>query len=73
MFRLKFILIKQWLVFHSDLATMDANGRIRIVGRTKEIIIRGGANIYPREIEEILITHSLIHSAAVRVSVVNYI
>jgi acyl-CoA synthetase (AMP-forming)/AMP-acid ligase II len=44
---------------------MDVNGRIRIVGRTKEIIIRGGANIYPREIEEIVITHPLIHSAAV--------
>lgn len=44
---------------------MDSDGRIRIVGRTKEIIIRGGANIYPREIEEILITHPLIHSAAV--------
>ena len=49
----------------SDLATMDASGRVRIVGRTKELIIRGGANIYPREIEEVLITHPLIHTAAV--------
>lgn len=44
---------------------MDASGRVRIVGRTKELIIRGGANIYPREIEEVLITHPLIHTAAV--------
>lgn len=50
---------------HSDMATMDVNGRIRIVGRTKEIIIRGGANIYPREIEDTVITHPLVHSAAV--------
>ncbi|RWS20588.1 AMP-binding protein-like protein, partial [Leptotrombidium deliense] len=48
-----------------DLATMDANGCFRIVGRTKEIIIRGGINIYPREIEDVLITHPLIKNAAV--------
>ena len=34
------------------MATMDENGRIKLVGRTKEIIIRGGENIYPKEIEE---------------------
>lgn len=44
---------------------MDANGYIRIVGRTKEIIIRGGINIYPKEIEEVLITHPYIANAAV--------
>lgn len=37
-----------------DLATIDANGYIRIVGRLKEMLIRGGENIYPREIEEFL-------------------
>ncbi len=45
----------QWL--HSgDLATMDANGYCRITGRAKDVIIRGGENIYPREIEEFLYT-----------------
>ena len=40
-----------------DLATMDAEGYVNIVGRIKDMIIRGGENIYPREIEEYLYTH----------------
>jgi len=45
-----------WL--HSgDLATMDAQGYVNIVGRLKDMIIRGGENIYPRQIEEFLIRH----------------
>ncbi len=48
-----------WL--HSgDLATMNEQGYINIVGRLKEMIIRGGENIYPREIEEFLIRHPKI-------------
>src|SRR5215211_3143678 len=43
-----------------DLATMDANGYCKITGRLKEMIIRGGENIYPREIEEFLYTNPKI-------------
>jgi fatty-acyl-CoA synthase len=46
----------RWM--HSgDLATMDQDGYIRIVGRIKDMVIRGGENVYPREIEEFLYTH----------------
>jgi fatty-acyl-CoA synthase len=40
-----------------DLATMDSGGYLRIVGRIKDMVIRGGENIYPREIEEFLYSH----------------
>jgi fatty-acyl-CoA synthase len=40
-----------------DLATMDDNGYVNIVGRIKDMVIRGGENVYPREIEEFLHSH----------------
>jgi fatty-acyl-CoA synthase len=43
-----------------DLATIDAEGFCNIVGRLKDVVIRGGENIYPREIEEFLYTHPAI-------------
>ncbi len=43
-----------------DLATIDAEGFCNIVGRLKDMVIRGGENIYPREIEEFLYTHPAI-------------
>ncbi|WP_265443462.1 AMP-binding protein [Flexivirga meconopsidis] len=43
-----------------DLATMDDDGYVAIVGRIKDLVIRGGENIYPREIEEFLYTHPAI-------------
>lgn len=49
----------KWL-HTGDLAVMDENGYVRITGRLKDMIIRGGENIYPREIEEFLYTHPKI-------------
>jgi fatty-acyl-CoA synthase len=48
-----------------DLATMDEGGYVNIVGRIKDMIIRGGENIYPREIEEFLYTHPAVSDAQV--------
>lgn len=48
-----------------DLGTTDADGYIRIVDRKKDLIIRGGYNIYPREIEEVLYEHPAVSEAAV--------
>ncbi|MBT8058381.1 MAG: AMP-binding protein [Gammaproteobacteria bacterium] len=53
-----------WL--HSgDLGVMDEEGYVQVVGRLKDMIIRGGENIYPREIEEFLFTHPGIQDAKV--------
>lgn len=48
-----------------DLAVMDGDGYVRITGRIKDMVIRGGENIYPREIEEFLHTHPDIRDAQV--------
>ena len=48
-----------------DLATMDQDGYLNIVGRSKDMIIRGGENIYPREIEEFLYGHPEIRDVQV--------
>ena len=48
-----------------DLATMDEAGYFRITGRLKDMVIRGGENIYPREVEEFLYTHPKISDAQV--------
>lgn len=48
-----------------DLAMMDADGYVNIVGRSKDMVIRGGENIYPREIEEFLFSHPKIQDVQV--------
>ncbi len=48
-----------------DLAVMDADGYVNIVGRVKDMIIRGGENVYPREIEEFLYQHPAIQDVQV--------
>jgi len=53
-----------WL--HSgDIGIMDEEGYVRVVGRTKDMVIRGGENIYPREVEEFLYTHPKIQDVQV--------
>jgi fatty-acyl-CoA synthase len=48
-----------------DLATMDAEGYVAIVGRIKDMVIRGGENVYPREVEEFLYRHPKISDVQV--------
>ena len=48
-----------------DTAIMDAEGYVNIVGRIKDMIVRGGENVYPREIEEFLMTHPAIDAVQV--------
>jgi fatty-acyl-CoA synthase len=48
-----------------DLCSMDERGYCKIEGRLKDMIIRGGENIYPREIEELLFQHPLVGEVAV--------
>ena len=48
-----------------DLATMDAEGYVNIVGRIKDMVIRGGENVYPREVEEYLYRHPQVSDVQV--------
>ena len=56
-----------WWTFNllRDIGVLDENGYGRIVGRIKDMVIRGGENIYPREIEELLHTHPSVQEAQV--------
>ncbi|WP_258000318.1 long-chain-fatty-acid--CoA ligase [Bacillus sp. Marseille-P3661] len=56
---------EQGWYYTGDLATIDQKGYIRIVGRKKEMIIRGGYNIYPREVEEYFYTHPYVNNVAI--------
>jgi fatty-acyl-CoA synthase len=51
------VLDKDGWLYSGDLAVVDEHGYYKITGRAKDMIIRGGENIYPREIEEYLYTH----------------
>ncbi|MDQ0014465.1 fatty-acyl-CoA synthase [Variovorax boronicumulans] len=56
--------VEHWM-HTGDLATMDAEGYVNIVGRIKDLVIRGGENIYPREIEEFLYRHPKVQDVQV--------
>ena len=58
------VLRRGWM-HTGDLATIDAEGYVNVVGRIKDMVIRGGENVYPREIEEFLYTHPDIVDAQV--------
>ncbi|MDQ0971890.1 long-chain acyl-CoA synthetase [Neobacillus niacini] len=58
------VLIDSWL-HTGDMARMDGEGYVYIVDRKKDLIIRGGFNVYPRDIEEILNTHETVSEVAV--------
>lgn len=57
--------IKDGWLHSKDLAVMDEEGYVRILGRVDDMIIRGGENVYPREIEEFLYTHPQVKDVAV--------
>ncbi len=57
--------LKDGWLFTGDIATMDTDGYFTILDRAKDLIIAGGFNIYPREVEEVLFTHPAVAEAAV--------
>jgi fatty-acyl-CoA synthase len=57
--------LKNGWMHTGDLAAMDAEGYLNIVGRIKDMVIRGGENVYPREVEEFLYTHPDVVDAQV--------
>lgn len=56
-----------WLCAHRDTASLNSLGYCRIEGRLKDMIIRGGENIYPAEIEQFLHTHPKVQDVQVRI------
>jgi acyl-CoA synthetase (AMP-forming)/AMP-acid ligase II len=57
--------LRQGWLWTGDVGSLDAEGYLTIKDRSKDMIISGGANIYPREIEEVLLTHPGVLEAAV--------
>ena len=57
--------VRDGWMFTGDLATLDAEGYCNIVGRVKDMLIRGGENVYPREIEEFLFKHPKVQTVQV--------
>lgn len=57
-------IVDDWMLT-GDLGMMDEAGFIKIIGRAKDMIIRGGENIYPKEVEEFLMKHPNVVNAQV--------
>ena len=65
------IIIDNMLIWHkmiliSDMAVMDEQGYMKIIGRIKDMIIVSGENVYPQEVEDVLRTHPAVKEAHVR-------
>jgi fatty-acyl-CoA synthase len=58
------VLVNGWM-HTGDLAVMDEEGYLAVVGRSKDMVIRGGENVYPREVEEFLYSHPEIEDVQV--------
>lgn len=65
------IMLIQWFCIFSDIASLDSYGYCRIVGRIKDMVIRGGENIYPVEVETFLHTHPKVQEVHVSLRKVN--
>ncbi|MDG3041128.1 class I adenylate-forming enzyme family protein [Roseicyclus marinus] len=57
-------LVNGWLMT-GDMGSLDADGYLTLADRSKDVIISGGSNIYPREVEEVLLTHPTVHEVSV--------
>lgn len=57
--------LKDGWIYPGDLGSIDADGYVRILGRTSDVIIRGGANVHPAEVEKILSTHPAVRAVTV--------
>ena len=57
--------LKEGWLWTGDMGRMDEEGYVTLQDRSKDVIISGGTNIYPREVEEVLLTHPAVHEAAV--------
>jgi len=57
--------LKDGWLHTGDVGVLDADGYLTLVDRSKDVIISGGTNIYPREVEEVLLTHPAVHAVSV--------
>lgn len=57
--------LRQGWLWTGDMGSMDAAGYVTLQDRSKDVIITGGSNVYPREVEEVLLSHPAVHEAAV--------
>ncbi|MEM9437383.1 MAG: AMP-binding protein [Pseudomonadota bacterium] len=57
--------IKDGWLWTGDMGRMDTDGYVTLVDRSKDMIISGGSNVYPREVEEVLLEHPSVHEVAV--------
>jgi acyl-CoA synthetase (AMP-forming)/AMP-acid ligase II len=58
------LVVDGW-IYPGDIGRLDSEGFLSIVGRTSDVIIRGGVNVYPSEIEAVLVSHPAVREAAV--------